>query len=214
MKIYANAEVVSALFILLDDSRDRCNHCDPVGIYQQNTSGTSNLMKNVNVKRPNYINLVRETLREDGGYFRLCQPSQRDKDIRAWIKRIVRRHLPLSIVDDKETRDSVKLTTICSDTLKSYIVAAAAEVRKTLQTSHPDQFALVFDGRSNAGRHYVAIFAVYDSSNAAADVDGFLTDGQVLRAPHRTYALLAFCPLDRENDLSAQSYTLSAYNRP
>ncbi|KAE8988769.1 hypothetical protein PR002_g21658 [Phytophthora rubi] len=85
----------------------------------------------------------------------------------------------------------------------------------------PSSFGIVLDGSISNGRHYIAIFAVFDDptmchgtpvengSEYFDDTDCF-TD---------RFLLLVFCPLDVEEDLGAQSLfdliadTLSRYSK-
>eukprot|EP00644_Phytophthora_capsici_P002609 jgi/Phyca11/105571/e_gw1.11.550.1 len=77
------------------------------------------------------------------------------------------------------------------------------------------------DGWTSAGWHYVAIFAVFDDTSASGPTpvtgEDYFDDLDCLS---RRFLLLAFSPVDEEEDLSAQSLfdliadTLSLYERP
>ncbi|KAG6611487.1 uncharacterized protein IUM83_15634 [Phytophthora cinnamomi] len=81
---------------------------------------------------------------------------------------------------------------------------------------------MVLDGWSNSERHYVAIFAVFDSesksgTNTGTNSSDYYDD---LKCPSRRFLLLAFCPVEDEEDLSAQilfdliADTLMRYRKP
>ncbi|ETP32538.1 hypothetical protein F442_18774 [Phytophthora nicotianae P10297] len=99
------------------------------------------------------------------------------------------------------TRKNASLTPIAKNTLKRYLMRMIESVKARVAEEMPATFGIVLDGCTFSGRHYIAIFA---------DIDCYT----------RRFLLLAFCPLEVEEDLGAQSLfdliadTLSRYNKP
>ncbi|KAE9127949.1 hypothetical protein PF007_g5428 [Phytophthora fragariae] len=117
------------------------------------------------------------------------------------------------------TRKNASLSSISETTLKMYLmrVYQFAEVR--VSDELPSTFGLLLDGSAFSGRHYIAIFAVFNDPDMCHGTE-------VREGPDyydgtdcytRRFVLLAFYPLDVEDDLGAQSVfdliadTLSRY---
>jgi hypothetical protein len=84
------------------------------------------------------------------------------------------------------------------------------------------RLGVVLDGSTFNGRHYIAILAVFDDSTMChgSQDEGSSEYYDDTDCFTRRFLLLAFCPLDVEEDLGAQSLfdliadTLSRYNKP
>ena len=97
-------------------------------------------------------------------------------------------NLTLNFVEKANTRKNVRLKAISTKTLKKYMQALTKALEVKIAGLLPDRFGQVFDGWSNGGVHYIATFAAFH--------------GQ----PEDKPILLAFSPVDDEQDLTAMSH--------
>ncbi|RLN72796.1 hypothetical protein BBJ28_00025009 [Nothophytophthora sp. Chile5] len=142
-------------------------------------------------------------------------------DIYRWVEWVVMIRLPFSICERRLARQNSKMSHISESTLNRYIYKLYEHVEGKIIALLLDKFGFVLDGWTSGGRHYVAIFAVYDDGEPARTSssysDAFFDD---LECPSRRFLLLAFSLVDDEEDLSAQSLfdliadTLSQYEKP
>ena len=96
-------------------------------------------------------------------------------------------NLTLNFVEKPNTRKNVRLKAISTKSLKKYMQLLTKALEEKISGLLPDKFGQVFDGWSNGGVHYIATFAMFD--------------GQ----PEDKPILLAFSPVDDEQDLTAMS---------
>ena len=95
--------------------------------------------------------------------------------------------LTLNFVEKPNTRKNVRLKSISTKSLKKYMQLLTKALEKKISELLPNRFGQVFDGWSNGGIHYIATFATFD------------------KQPENKPILLAFSPLDDEQDLTAMS---------
>ncbi|RAW40390.1 hypothetical protein PC110_g3374 [Phytophthora cactorum] len=129
--------------------------------------------------------------------------------------------LPFSFCEPQFLRQSTKMTDISEKTLTHYIMLLHQHVDGRIVEVLSLKFGIVLDGWTCGGRHYVAIFAVFDDGSShqpcARKDDDYFADSN---CPSRHFLLLAFSPVDGEDDLGAQSLfdliadALSRFQRP
>ncbi|KAG3195338.1 hypothetical protein PC128_g8589 [Phytophthora cactorum] len=121
------------------------------------------------------------------------------------------------------TRLNATLSIVLEDTLLRYFVLLFEVVESRVASELPELFGLVLDGWTSSNRHYVAIFAFFDSATGNTGTAGISAASEYyedLECSSRRFLLLAFSPVETEKDLSAQSEydliadTLSRYNKP
>ena len=102
-----------------------------------------------------------------------------------WV--IMRNH-SFAEVDDILTRYLMKVKSLSSKQLRKYISSMTPLVEQTVKQHLREKFGILFDGWSDSGVHYVAIFATYVKDNAYCET------------------LLACAPLLDEGDLGAEQH--------
>ncbi|KAE8986324.1 hypothetical protein PF011_g20033 [Phytophthora fragariae] len=129
--------------------------------------------------------------------------------------------LPLSFCERDLVRRNAKLPRVCVKTLKLYLDGMVEVVTLRIIEILPRRYGIVLDGWTSGGRHYIAIFAVFNNPS----LDGTRVPRSSdyhddLEYHSRRFVLLAFCPMEDEGDLSARSLfdliadTLSKYEQP
>jgi hypothetical protein len=89
--------------------------------------------------------------------------SPRECDVYEWIKWIALRNQPLAEVDDPVTRKAMRYSSICSKTLRKYMLQLVPLIQSNIKEAMANtQIALVFDGWTSSSVHYAAVFAIYD----------------------------------------------------
>ena len=69
-----------------------------------------------------------------------------------------------SFADDELTRNYSNLDPICRSTFMKYFHILIPKVESSIATELPAKFAIVHDGWSHNGTHYIGIFAAYSLS--------------------------------------------------
>jgi hypothetical protein len=88
--------------------------------------------------------------------------SDQEKEMNRWIRFVVMRNLPVSIVDCPYTRDiGCGLKPVSGRTLRRNILALRDVMKNTLRKELPSRFAVVFDGWSEGTQHYIGVAASY-----------------------------------------------------
>ncbi|RLN05773.1 hypothetical protein BBJ28_00024862 [Nothophytophthora sp. Chile5] len=210
----SNRVICSLLFREDTIGQFECNSCSCT---YRDAQGFTNLMNHLRRFHPGYEAEGEAALRAENT-LRLRIVDARTTDIYRWVEWVVMERLPFSFCERRLARQNSKMSHISETTLNRYIYE---HVEGKITALLPDKFGLVLDGWTSGGRHYVAIFAVYDDGEPArtgsSNSDDFFDD---LECPSRRFLLLAFSPVDDEEDLSAQSLfdliadTLSRYEKP
>ncbi|KAE9331151.1 hypothetical protein PF008_g15576 [Phytophthora fragariae] len=210
--------VCSLLFTKKSKDEFVCSTCSKVC---KSAHGYTNLIAHLRSNHPTYLEDASKAARNRIA-LRLRVVDDETRNIFRWCEWVVMDRLPLAFVERKMTRKNASLPSISEKTLKSYLVrvyqSTEARVAEELQPS----FGIVLDGSTFNGRHYIAIFAVFDDptmchGTPSDDVSEYFDDTDCFT---RRFLLLALCPLDVEEDLGAQSLfdliadTLSRYNKP
>lgn len=97
---------------------------------------------------------------------RLHVADPRTTEIIRWIEWVVEERLPLTFCERRFVRQNARMGSISAKTLASYISSLYDRVQGEIRALLPDKFALVIDGWASGGRHYVAIFAVFNGETA------------------------------------------------
>ncbi|KAE9240345.1 hypothetical protein PF004_g7550 [Phytophthora fragariae] len=109
----------------------------------------------------------------------------------------------------------------CEKTLTKYLMRVYQFAEVTVSEELPPTIVLGLDGSTFNGRHFIAIFAVFNDldmchGTEVSEGPDYYDDTDCYT---RRFVLLAFCPLDEEEDLGDESLfdliadTLSHYNR-
>jgi hypothetical protein len=123
-------------------------------------------------------------------------------------------------VERRLTHHNAALSLVSEDTLSKYTALIFELLEHSIARELPPAFSLVLDGWTSSNRHYVAIFAVFDSGTGNTGkgvVSEYYADLECLSS---RFLLLALSPVEVEEDLSAQSQydliadTLTCSNKP
>ena len=204
--LYSNKEIARHYFAPTDIPDTYQCVCGQVR-KQAAKSGYGNLVSHVKTYHKDYEEQIQCKLRAGAGSI-LSFVDDKSRNIFCWIEWIVEGNifcellsflfkkntfpscvdnLTLNFVKKPNTRKNVRLKTICTKSLKKYMHLLTKALEEKISRILPDKFGQVFDGWSNAGVHYIATFATFD--------------GQ----PENKPILLAFSPVDDEQDLTAMS---------
>ena len=112
------------------------------------------------------------------------------RDIMGWMKVVVYKDEPLSIVTDSFWIGMLKCgrTQIALNTFKKYLLRLKAVVQEKIRSQLPEQFGLMLDGWSKHNGHYLAIYGSY------------MDDNGKLQVP-----LLSMSPLTEEDNMGNQT---------
>jgi hypothetical protein len=139
-------------------------------IRRQSGNGYTNLTSHVLKKHPNYAEEIAVS-RATGNYHAIKDEKSKN-GINAfipvdaykyfsWIEWICVDLLPFSFVERELTRKYTKLDKISVESLLKYMNLLCERVEKDISKELPKVFAIMFDGWSADGYHYVANFATY-----------------------------------------------------
>ncbi|OWZ23465.1 hypothetical protein PHMEG_0001632, partial [Phytophthora megakarya] len=207
------------MFTAVGDGVYKCTSCEKQ--YKKGI-GYTNLLNHLKRNHNNYEHEAQEAARRQNP-LHLHVVGSRTRDLYRWTEWVVCDRLPLAFVERRLTRQNASLSLVSEDTLSRYITLLSELLEVRVASELPDSFGLVLDGWTSSSRHYLAIFAAFDGS-----IDGVVTNGRGsendyyndLDCSSRRFILLAFAPVEDEEDLSAQSQfdliadTLSRYDKP
>ena len=138
---------------------------------------------------PNYLEIYNDQKKLAGGcidgYF---FTSTRDADVFQLLEWVIMRNHAFAEVDDILTRNLMKVKSLSSKQLRKYVLSMTPLVEQTVKQHLPKKFCILFDGLSDSGFHYVALFSIYVKDNAYCET------------------LLACNPLLDEGDLGAEQH--------
>ncbi|KAJ8531766.1 hypothetical protein ON010_g14198 [Phytophthora cinnamomi] len=212
--VLTSSQICSMLFSEVDNGFFKCTTCDK---QYKKGNGYTNLLNHLRRSHDNYEQEAQEASRRQNP-LRLHLVSTRTRDLYRWIEWVVRDRLPFAFVERRLTRQNTALSLVSEDTLSKYIGLIFELLELRVARDLPAAFGLVIDGWTSSNRHYVAVF---DSDGTGITGGGIGTEYfDDLEGSSRRFLLLAFSPLEVEEDLSAQSQygliadTLSRYNKP
>jgi hypothetical protein len=136
----------------------KCGH----GPLVQNTKkGYVNLINHVISKHKNYENIIQDEKsgKDITSYF--DNPDPFVQSVFGWISLIVHENRELTIVEKPLSREFSKLKPISYKTVSKFISLVTKEVEKRISKLLPEKIGLVIDGWSEAGTHFMAVFAVF-----------------------------------------------------
>ncbi|OWZ06923.1 hypothetical protein PHMEG_00020755 [Phytophthora megakarya] len=179
-----------------------CNSCSKV---IKSTNGYTNVLNHLKRFHPTYEADTQAALRTTNSVsIRLVE--QATTDMFRWIEWIVMDCLPLTFCERELVRRNSKLPRVCVKTLKLYLYGMVSVVKDHIIEVLPRRYGIVLDGWTSGGRHYIAIFAVFNDPGSTDTTGPRSSDyHDDLECPSRRFVLLAFCPMEDEGDLSAQS---------
>jgi hypothetical protein len=175
--------------------------------------GYTNLMSHIRQKHPNYTEVFSVYQQEESqsemssfvtGY---GTPSSSvsgrttldymfdtaSTNVFKWLEWIIMDEHELAFCEKDLTRGNSKLDPISVKTLKKYLfkVVKAVEKKVSAKAMFATCFALVFDGWSEASRHFIGMYIVYPAKEYDADP---------------VMNLLAFAPLHDETNFTAENH--------
>ena len=177
--------------------------------------GFTNLMSHIRQKHPNYLEVFHVAQQEDGHSERSSLitavspgPSSsvsgqttldymfdtRSTNVFKWLEWIIMDEHKLAFCEKDLTRGNANLETISVKTLKKYLFKLVNAVEKRISAramALATSYALVFDGWSEASKHFIGMYIVYPAKEVDAD--------PVLH-------LLAFAPLHDETNFTAENH--------
>lgn len=185
----------------------QCRICTALGLkkihqFQWSTRlGYTNFSNHLNSKHSDHNTVI---VQPDGQLDLTVMLERMGNDPYGWLVLLMDNNLPLSFVEKESVRKYVKLKPICTKTFKEYLHGTVINVEKKIKAILKDkQIALMFDGWSSSGTHFLAVFAVFPN------------DG---KSPRSDPILLSFSPLENEASLNTEShikgfeYVLDVYN--
>ncbi|KAE8876562.1 hypothetical protein PF003_g39346 [Phytophthora fragariae] len=208
----SNKVVCRLLFTKKSKVEFVCSTCSKVC---WSAHGYTNLITHLRSNHPTYLENAPQSAGNRNA-LRLRVVDDEKRNIYWWCEWVVTGRLPLAIVERKMTRKNPSLSSITEKTLKSYQVRVYQSTETRVAKELPPSFGIVLDDCN----FNIAIFAVFDYPTMchvtpAEDCSEYFDNSDCFT--HR-FLLLAFCPLDVEEDLGARSLfdqiadTLFRYN--
>ncbi|KAG6942938.1 hypothetical protein JG688_00017849 [Phytophthora aleatoria] len=188
---FTNKDLYALLFTELSPNQARCNTCLKVC---KSGNGYTNQVHHLLNRHPYYQELAVVAFRKGNRFGLFCER-------------------PL-------VRKNAKMEPISAATLQKYIDLLYTYVRDGIALTLPHKFGLVLDGWSSGSRHFIAIMAVFEDPSVSQPKERNPNYDESVQCLTRRFVLLAFCPLEDEEDLGAQSVfdliadTLSTFDRP
>lgn len=192
-----------------------CNSCSKT---IKSVNGYTNVINHLKRYHPTYATDAEAALRTQN-LLSLRLVDQATTDMFRWIEWTVMDCLPLTFCEREMVRQNAKLPRTCARTLKLYLDGMVLAVVPSIVKILPTRFGIVLDGWTSGGRHFIAIYAVFDDKDSI-EVPRKSDYQDDLECHSRRFILLAFSPMEDEGDLSAQSLfdliadTLSRYKQP
>lgn len=90
--------------------------------------------------------------------------------ILSWIDMVLSCSLPFSFCESKAAEDYVKIGSISTDSLVSYMELLTREVEVVVSNLLPKKFGIIFDGWTFRSEHFVAVFASFLHDNKVENV--------------------------------------------
>ncbi|OWY96363.1 hypothetical protein PHMEG_00033383 [Phytophthora megakarya] len=213
--ILTSSQICNMLFTEFGDDfyKYKCTSCEK---QYKKGNGYTNLLNHLKRNHDNYEHEAQKAARRQN-LLHLHLVSTRTRDLYRWIEWAVSDRLPLVFVERRLTRQNAALS-------MRYITLLSELHEVRVASELPDSFGLVLDGWTSSSLDYLAIFAMSDGS-----IDGVVTNSRGSDSDYYYYdldcsswrfLLLAFSPVEEEEDLSAQSHfdqiadNLSRYDKP
>ncbi|ETO81843.1 hypothetical protein F444_03913 [Phytophthora nicotianae P1976] len=157
-KSFTNKLVVSLMFTNNLGEEYVCLTCSKPC---KSAHGYINLKTHLRINHPTYLEDAGRAAK-DRNSLRLPVIDEATRNIFRWCEWVVMNRLPLSSVERKMTRKNASLTPIAKNTLKRYLMRIFESVEARVAEELPSTFGIVLDGCTFSGRHYIAIFAVFN----------------------------------------------------
>jgi hypothetical protein len=111
------------------------------------------------------------------------------KNLYYWLRLVIMSNFPFSVVENQYIREGSKFEPISVDTFMKYFKLLDDAVMMKIKEVLPNKFGLIFDGWSSGTTHFVAIYAVFPSSEGK-----------------REQVMLAMQPLPDETNQTANNH--------
>ena len=121
---------------------------------------------------------------------------KKDTNLFNWVEWIVKDVLPFNFCEKALVRKYTQLQPISVETLMKGLLKLTIRVEQKIKELLPYVFALVFDGWSSHGTHFLTIFATWPD---------------IQQTSGYSQAMLSFAPLSDEEHLDAQSHKESMH---
>jgi hypothetical protein len=161
----SSRQLCEFFFSELGDSEYKCKLCNCVR-RQAPRSGYSNLISHLATKHPayqdNYSEFQTRSLSTLDAFGFVDEDTNNLYD---WMRWLVERNLPLSEVEEKLTRELVRMRPTTAETLKRTMRKVAERVGNKISNEMGTIFGIMFDGWSHRSTHYLATFAVFTVEN-------------------------------------------------
>ncbi len=86
------------------------------------------------------------------------------------ISMIIKDNMPLSVSDSGSLRALLKIPTVCRKTVSKYILEMVPFVERAVMENIQPPFAVMFDGWTQNGQHFIATFATFVRNGAYQEV--------------------------------------------
>ena len=155
-------EVINIYFSEVDDTaasyKCRCG----VSRQRKDKKGWTNLRDHIIRDHPDWREEVKQF--SNSPFRQGPIVTTKAKNIYAWLNCVIMLNHEFSFVDDELTRNYTNLDPICCSTFMKYFHSLIPKVENSIATELPAKFAIVHDGWSHNGTHYIGIFAAYSLS--------------------------------------------------
>lgn len=130
------------------------------------TSSYSNLCNHINAKHRDWIqSILKRKLDAPKKLFQSLTYPRKTTSIHAWIQCVALCLQRFSFCENVVIRRHFKHESICRNALLLYMRRLMESVESKIMDMLPERFAIVFDGWSGGGTHYVGFFATYPAEN-------------------------------------------------
>jgi hypothetical protein len=150
-------------------------------------NGWTNAMSHLKDKHPDYEKVMKDCDNDQSKlehYF--CTKT---KTVFGWLELITSLNLPIDFITKKVARKYIRLNKISRNSFMKYAQKVTELTERKIAAILPKKFGIVFDGWTENGKHFVALFA------------RFLNEDDEVEE-----ILLTCSPLDDESDLGAESH--------
>ena len=183
----SSKEIVDKYFCPAEDDVWKCK----CGKERKKGRGWSNLLEHIS---RDHAETLEQAKLKDGAPINFFR--KKDMKLFSWVEWIVKDLLPFSFCEKATTRKFSRLENVSIEGLMQSMQRLQVQVENKIRKILPSQFAIMFDGWSSGGTHFLAVFALYDD---ASHNDGY------------NRALLSFAPLADEEHMDADSHWDSIY---
>jgi uncharacterized CHY-type Zn-finger protein len=199
------ADIIAFFFDHNDINHFTCRACKQVySCTHCHARGYSNLFSHLERLHPAFAEVLVEILSQAECMVNL-QPSHFEKlnssrmrkaiNLFRWIEWIIIHDLPFSFVESEYTRKNTSLDPISINALLLGMEKLAEKVADRIKDDLPASFGLIFDGWSQSGTHFLAVFASY-----------YNKESKIASSKGACYPMLSLAPLLNETSFTADEH--------